>query len=70
MKWITALLIGAIIGFALPMAFGGPDGVWMQGWTKVGTIRPLEGSPGLLFSVPFAVGAAICLRIFFNWHRN
>ncbi|MEO5773523.1 MAG: hypothetical protein ABIQ32_05325 [Sphingomicrobium sp.] len=70
MRWITALLLGAIIGFVLPLAFGGPQGAWMEGWTKVGTIAPLEGSPGLLFSVPFAVGTAIIFRIFFNWHRE
>ena len=70
MKWLPALTIGAILGFALPLFFGGQTGVWMQGFTKWGTIRPLEGSPGLLFSVPLAVGSEIALRMLLNWHRN
>ena len=70
MKWLPALLIGAILGFALPLFFGGASGAWMTGFTKWGTIRPVEGSPGLLFSVPLALGSAIALRLFFNWHRN
>ena len=70
MKWITALLIGAILGFVLPTAFDGRQGQWMHSWAAWGTIRPLEGSPGLLFSIPIFLGSAIILRIFFNWHRN
>ena len=70
MKWLPALFIGAILGFALPLFFGGAGGAWMTGFTKWGTIRPVEGSPGLLFSVPLALGSAIALRLFFNWHRN
>jgi hypothetical protein len=70
MKWVTALAIGAILGFALPLALGGQDGVWMQSFAKWGTIRPLEGSPGLLFSVPLFLGSAIALRMLMNWHRN
>ena len=70
MRWVTALLIGAILGFALPLAFGGENGIWMNSWTRWGTIQPLENSPGLLFSVPLAVGAAICLRLVFNWHSR
>ena len=70
MKWVTALFIGAILGFALPLFFGGQNGVWMMSFAKWGTIRPLAGSPGLLFSVPLALGSAIALRLLFNWHRN
>ena len=70
MKWISALFIGAILGFALPLFFGGPSGVWMSSFAKWGTIRPLAGSPGLLFSVPLALGSAIALRVLMNWHRN
>ena len=70
MKWITALLIGAILAFTLPMALGGAGGVWMNSWAKWGTIRPLAGSPGLLFSVPLFLGSALAFRLFFNWHRN
>jgi len=67
---MTALLIGAILGFALPLFFGGQNGVWMQSFAKWGTVRPLEGSPGLLFSIPLALGSAIALRFLFNWHSR
>ena len=70
MKWFTALALGVIVGFVVPLALGGQFGVWMTSWTKWGTIRPLPGSPGLLFSVPLALGAAIAFRLFFNWHRD
>ena len=70
MNWLPALIMGALLGFVLPLAFGGSEGVWMTSWTKWGTIRPVTGSPGLLFSIPFALGSAIALRLFFNWHRN
>ena len=70
MKWFTALLIGGILGFALPLALGGQNGVWMHSFAKWGTIRPVQDSPGLLFSIPAALGAAIMLRMFFNWHRT
>ena len=70
MKWLTALAIGAILGFALPLFFGGQNGVWMHSFAGWGTIRPLEGSPGLLFSIPLWLLSAIAMRLFFNWHRN
>jgi hypothetical protein len=70
MKWLTALAIGAILGFALPLFFGGQNGVWMHSFAGWGTVRPLEGSPGLLFSIPLWLLSAIALRLFFNWHRN
>jgi hypothetical protein len=70
MKWLSALFIGAILGFALPLFFGGNSGVWMGSFAKWGTIRPIEGSPGILFSIPLAIGSAIALRALFNWHRN
>ena len=70
MKWVTALLIGAILAFTLPMSLGGQDGVWMNSWTNWGTIRPFAGSPGFIFSVPLFIGAAIAFRLFFNWHRD
>jgi len=70
MKWITALVVGAIVAIVLPTAFDGGAGTWMQSWAAPGTIRPLEGSPALLFSVPLFVGAAIAFRLIFNWHRG
>ena len=70
MKWLTALAIGAILGFVMPLALGGQHGVWMNSFAKWGTIRPLEGSPGLLFSVPLFLGSAIALRMVFNWHSR
>jgi hypothetical protein len=70
MKWLAALLLGAIVGFLLPMIFGGEAGFWLHSWTKWGTIRPLEGSRGLLFSIPLFLGSAVAFRLFFNWHSN
>jgi hypothetical protein len=70
MKWLTALFLGAILGFVMPLMLGGQSGVWMNNWTKWGTIRPIEGSPGILFSIPLFFGAAVAFRLFFNWHRS
>jgi hypothetical protein len=71
MRWITALLIGAILGFVLPMALGGYGGTWHSSWAGAGTIVPFPSkSPGLLFSVPLAIFSAIALRLFFNWHKG
>ena len=70
MKWLSALALGAILAFVLPMAFGGQHGVWMNSFAKWGTIRPHAGSPGLLFSVPLFLGSAVAFRLFFNWHRG
>ena len=70
MKWLSAILLGAIIGFTLPLVVGGSGGSWMETWTKYGTVRPVAGSPGLLFSLPLALGVAIAFRLFFDWHRN
>ena len=53
MKWFPALFLGAILGFVLPMFFGGQGGVWMTSWAKWGTIRPVAGSPG-----PAVLGSA------------
>ena len=70
MRWFTCLLLGAILGFTLPQFFGGQSGVWMGSIFEYGTIRPLEGSPGLLFSIPIFLGSAVAFRLFFNWHNN
>ena len=70
MKWLTALILGGLLAFVLPMSLGGQDGVWMHSWTKWGTVRPLTGSPGFLFSIPLFLGAALAFRIFFNWHSR
>ena len=70
MKWLTALALGAILGFALPLFFGGRSGIWLDSWAGWGTIRPIEGSPGLLFSIPVFIGAAVIFRVFFNWHSR
>ena len=67
---MSALLLGAILALVLPLAAGGQGGLWMTTWVKWGTIRPLEGSPGLLFSIPVFLGSAVALRAFFNWHSN
>jgi hypothetical protein len=70
MKWLTALALGALLAFLLPMVLGGRDGAWMNSWAGYGTIRPLAGSPGLLFSVPLFLISALGFRMFFNWHSN
>ncbi|HJU76385.1 MAG TPA: hypothetical protein VJ597_00410 [Sphingomicrobium sp.] len=70
MKWITALLIGAVLGFVLPTAFDGGSGQWMQSWAGWGTIRPHAGSQRLLFSIPIFLGSALAFRVFFNWHTR
>jgi len=70
MKWITALIIGAVLGFVLPTGVDLRSGVWMNSWASWGTIRPHAGSPGLLFSIPVFLGAAIALRAVFNWHTR
>ena len=70
MKWLTALTLGAIVGFAIPLLLGGQFGVWMDSWASWGTVRPVAGSPGLLFSIPLFLGSALAFRLFFNWHRN
>ena len=70
MKWVTALLLGAILAFTLPLALGGQSGVWMNSIAKWGTVRPLAGSPGLLFSIPLFLASAVAFRLFFNWHRD
>lgn len=70
MKWLAALLLGAIVGFLVPLMFGGQAGFWLNSWTKWGTVRPLAGSPGLLFSIPLGLGAAFVFRLFFNWHSR
>ena len=68
MKWISALVLGAILGLVLPTGLDMRSGVWMHSWASWGTIRPHEGSPGLLFSIPLFLGAALAFRLFFNWH--
>ena len=70
MPWIGALIFGAILGLVLPTAIDLGSGVWTGSWTGWGTIRPHAGSPGLLFSIPLALGAALAARLLFNWHRN
>ena len=70
MKWFSALLLGAILAFTLPLALGGENGVWMNSFAKWGTIRPHAGSPNLLFSVPLFLGSAVAFRLFFNWHSR
>ena len=70
MKWLSALLIGAVIAMILPMFLGGAHGLWMDSWVSWGTIRPLRNSPGLLLSIPVLLISAVALRIFFNWHGD
>jgi hypothetical protein len=71
MKLVTALAIGAIAGFILPMLLGGfYGGAWMKSFAAWGTIRPLANSPALLFSIPVFVIVGGGLWKFFNWHNR
>lgn len=70
MKWISALLLGAILGVVLPTGLDLRSGVWMDSWAAWGTIRPHAGSPGLLLSIPVFLGSALFLRLVFNWHTR
>ena len=70
MRWVTALLIGAILGFVLPTGMDLRSGVWTSNWTGWGTFQPHAGSPGLLFSIPVFLGSAIALRLGFGWHTR
>ena len=70
MKWLSALVLGAVLGFVLPTGLDMRSGVWMNSWANWGTIRPHAGSPGLLFSIPLFLGAAFVFRLFFNWHSR
>ena len=70
MKWLTALILGGLLAFVLPLSLGGQEGVWMHSWTKWGTFRPIAGSPGFLVSIPLFLGSAVALRLFFNWHSR
>ena len=56
MKWVTALLLGAILGFVLPPAFGGQFGVWMDSWASWGTIRPHRRLAGPFVLDPSVLG--------------
>ena len=70
MKWLPALLLGAILGIVLPTGLDMRSGLWMHSWANWGTIRPLADSPGLLLSIPVFLGAAWGFRSFFNWHNT
>ena len=70
MKWLSALLLGAILGIVLPTGIDMQSGVWMNSWASWGTIRPHAGSPGLLLSIPVFLGLAVACRLFFNWHGH
>ena len=70
MKWLTALLLGAILG--IPPADGirrAQSGVWTDSWASWGTVRPhrrVAGPPVLDSAVPRA--RRWRFGLFFNWH--
>ena len=68
MRFLTALGLGAVLGFTLPQFLGGRDGIWMNSWADWGTVQPLAGSPGLLFSIPVFLAATAAFLWFFSWH--
>jgi hypothetical protein len=68
MKWITALIFGAVLGGILPTVIAGQSGLWADSWAGVGTVKPNNG--GFLFSIPLFLIAAVGARMFFNWHSR
>ena len=64
------MLLGALLAVVLPTGLDMRSGVWMQSWAGWGTIRPHEGSPGLLLSLPLFAAASLAFRMFFNWHSR
>ena len=68
MKWITALILGAILGAVLPTVIDGQSGVWADSWAGYGTVRP--NGDGFLFSIPLFLLSALGARLFFNWHSR
>jgi hypothetical protein len=42
----------------------------LHSWAGWGTVRPIKGSPGFLFSIPLFLGSALAFRLFFNWHTR
>ncbi|HWH17085.1 MAG TPA: hypothetical protein VNT77_01915 [Allosphingosinicella sp.] len=70
MELLKAALLGAVAAFAVPMIFGGPTGVWGTSAAAWGTIAPLKGSPGLLFSLPIFIGLTLFAWTFFNWSNR
>ncbi len=70
MELLKAALLGAVAAVAMPMVFGGPSGFWMQSSTAWGTVAPLSGSPGLLFSIPVFAGVTLFSWLFFGWSNR
>ena len=70
MKWITAILLGALLGVVLPTMIDAGTGVWTDSWAGEWTIRPHPESPNLLLSIPVFLISAIGLRLVFNWHTR
>jgi hypothetical protein len=70
MKWLSALLLGLIVGVVLPTGLDLRSGLWTNSWANWGTVHPHAGSPGLLLSIPVFLGTAIFLRLVFNWHTR
>ena len=70
MKWLSALLVGALLGFVLPTMVDAGTGLWRDSWAGVWTVRPDAGSADLLFSIPVFLISAIGLRMIFNWHTR
>jgi hypothetical protein len=68
MKWLTALIFGLIVGTLMPTIIDGQEGVWTDNWTGWGTVH--AGTGGLLFSIPLFLGAAVAIRLLFNWHTR
>ena len=70
MDLLKAFLLGLVAAVALPMVFGGHTGAWMNSFAARGTIAPLDGSPGLLVSLPVLAGVTLFTWLFFNWSNR
>ena len=70
MELVKAALLGIVAAVALPMVFGGPTGVWLPSVAGWGTVAPLPGSPGLLFSIPLFVAVTLFSWLFFGWSNR
>ena len=71
MKWLTALVLGAILGFVLPMMLRRPGRRLDEQLDEMGHRSARSPDrPGLLFSIPLFLGSALAFRLFFNWHSR
>ena len=69
MKWLTALVLGAILAFTAAADVRWPGRRLDEHLAPAGAPSARTPVAGLLFSIPIFLGAALVFRIFFNWHN-